>query len=94
MSETKNIFKWKEILDQGIFCENTYMLFHFKEQKFISISFEDKYNLVVFGVVIFLPLAPLFVEMCGHNTVELFVTEQSLRGDVVAGTVWLNDRLN
>lgn len=37
---------------------------------------------MVFGVPFLnLLLASLFSEMCGHNTEELFVTEQYLRGD-------------
>lgn len=61
--------------------------FILKNRSLFLFLLKTKYNLVVLGVVIFLHLAPLFVEMCGYNTVELFVTEQSLRGGVVAGTV-------
>lgn len=42
--ESTNIYKYKEILDWHLcyFYENTYVLFHFEEQKFNSIYFEDK----------------------------------------------------
>lgn len=63
------------------FYENKYVLFRFKEQMFISISFEDKMQFSsLWGRFVFLPLASLFGGMCGFNTEELFVTEQSLKG--------------